>query len=381
MASQLRRGDLGFLPVIFTLVAISLLFQGTNDAFLTPRNLSNLSLQLGVLGVMTLGLVPVLLVGEIDLSTGSVLGLCASVMAVLSARFGQPAAAAIGAAVAVGAVIGLVQGLWIVVVQVPSFIVTLTGLLVWQGAQRLVLGDQSGELEIDDPFIQGVASTYMPWWLAAGIVIVIAGAAALACVLLRRKRGSLRGNLDRCASAAAYPIVAAAVVLILQRYFGVPYLLLLLAALTVALTLLIERTPFGVHVYAVGGNAEAARRAGVNVAAVRVAVFTICSALAALAEVVSTSRQFAVDSSTGGGNLVLDAIAAAVIGGTSVFGGRGRIVGGLLGAVVIASVANGLDLLGQSADLKTIVTGLILLAEVSVDTLARRRLSATVPGV
>jgi D-xylose transport system permease protein len=153
----------------------------------------------------------------------------------------------------------------------------------------------------------------------------------------------------------------------------VPYLLLLVIGLAALLTVVTERTPFGVHVFAVGGDAEAARRAGINVAALRVAMFCTCSTLAALAGIVSASRQYAVDSNTGGGNLVLDGIAAAVIGGTSLFGGRGRVVGGLLGAVVIASVANGLDLNGQSADVKTIITGLILLAAVSVDMLARRR--------
>lgn len=287
IARRLGRGDLGFLPVILALAVIGLLFQVTNDTFVTARNLSNLSLQLGALGIMTLGLVPVLLIGEIDLSTGSVSGLCASVMAVLSAYFEQPAAAAIAAAVTLGAVIGLVQGLWIVVVQAPSLIVTLTGLLVWQGAQHLMLGYQAGELKIEDPFIQGISSTYMPVWLAAAIVIVVAGAAALSFIRSRRKHGQLRANFVQWGTAAAYPVAAATVVLVLQRYFGVPYLLLLLVVLTVALTVLTERTPFGIHVYAVGGNAEAARRAGVNVAAVRIAVFAMCSTLAALAGVVS----------------------------------------------------------------------------------------------
>jgi D-xylose transport system permease protein len=374
LASRLGRGDLGFLPVLLALVVIAIVFEASNSTFLTPRNLSNLTLQLGVLGIITLGLVLVLLIGEIDLSAGSVSGLTASVMAILLADHGFSGAAGIAVAIGLGALIGIVQGLWIVVVRAPSFIVTLTGLLVWQGSQHLVLGYEIGAVEINDPLVTSVASTFMPTWLAIGLTILIATAAA--AYALRRLRHERPTSGDAWAiflRAAVYPLVAVAVVLILSRYFGVPYLLILVVGLAALLTLVTEWTPLGVHIFAVGGNAEAARRGGINVAALRVAVFCICSSLAALAGVVSASRQYAVDSNTGGGNMVLDGIAAAVIGGTSLFGGRGRVVGGLLGAVVIASVANGLDLNGQSADVKTIITGLILLAAVSVDMLARRR--------
>jgi D-xylose transport system permease protein len=380
LASGSGDGDLGIGPALVALAVIAVGFQWSNDVFLTPRNLSNLCLQLGTLGTLTIGLVPVLLIGEVDLSVGSVAGLCASVMAVLSASFGQSAALSIAAAVAVGGLIGLAQGFWIAVVQAPSFIVTLTGLLVWQGTQRLLLGDEVGALEVEDRFIRGIASTYMPASLAWGTVAMIAGIAALACVQVGSRHGPLRRRVGRCAPAMAYPLVASAVVITLQQYFGVPYLLLMLAVLAALLTVLTERTPLGVHIFAVGGNAEAARVMGINVTGLRIAVFALSSALAALGGVVSASRQFSVDSSTGGGNLVLDAIAASVIGGTSLFGGRGRVVGGLLGAVAIASVANGLDLLGQTADVKSIITGLILLASVSVDTRARFRRAASRPA-
>jgi D-xylose transport system permease protein len=372
--SRFARGDLGFLPVIVALIAIAVIFYVANPLFLVPRNLSNLSLQVGVLGVMTVGITLVLLIGEIDLSTGSLSGLCAVVMVLLSSQHGQPASIAILAAILLGAVVGLVQGLWIVVVRAPSFIVTLTGLLVWQGAQRLLIGYEIGQIEVDDPFITGIASTFMPAWLS----ILVVAAIALAALIYAGRNWS-RADADRIGAAgtvlraAVYPLVAAAIVLILSQYNGVPYLLLLLVTLAAVLTIVTERTPFGVHIFSVGGNAEAARRAGVNVAALRVVIFMTCSGFAALSGIIAASRQYAVDSNTGGGNLVLDSIAAAVIGGTSLFGGRGRIVGGLLGALVIGSVANGLDLLGQSADVKTIITGLILLAAVTVDMLARRR--------
>ena len=170
-----------------------------------------------------------------------------------------------------------------------------------------------------------------------------------------------------------FPAFALAIFAVLSNHLGVPVLLLIIAILALVLTVVTEYTPFGTHIFAVGGNAEAARRAGIDVGRIRVILFSACSALAAISGTIAVSRQYAVDSNTGGGNLVLDAIAAAVIGGTSLFGGRGRIIGGLLGAVVIGSVANGLDLLGQTANVKSIITGLILLAAVSVDMIARKR--------
>ncbi|MBZ9936763.1 sugar ABC transporter permease [Mesorhizobium sp. BR1-1-16] len=366
-ASRIAHGDLGFLPVVFGLVVIALVFYNLTPVFLTPRNASNLVLQLGPLTLLTMGMVLVLLIGEIDLSAGSVAGCAAVVLVVLLTRHGWPAIGAIPAALLFGCLAGLIQGSWVVFVRAPSFIVTLTGLLVFQGLQFLLLGEEVGALLIYDPFVKGIASTYMPHWLAwclVGLTAIIALAAALTAPV-RNARRLLRLLL--------FPLVAAAIVAVLNLYFGVPYLLLLVIAVALALTLLTEHSLFGVHLLAVGGNAEAARRAGINVSTVRIRVFALCSTLAALAGIVAASRQYSVDSATGGGNLVLDSIAAAVIGGTSLFGGRGRIVGGLLGAVVIGSVSNGLDLLGQPAHIKTIITGLILLAAVSVDMLARRR--------
>jgi D-xylose transport system permease protein len=370
-SSRLARGELGFIPVLVALVVIAIVFYWANPVFLTARNLSNLALQLGVLGVMTLGLNLVLLIGEIDLSAGSLSGMCAVVMVLLSSM-GQPAIVALRAAILLGALIGCLQGLCIVAVRAPSFIVTLTGLLVWQGVQHLLVGYQIGEVELSDPILTGIASTFLPTWLSVVLVLLI----ALGAVLYAARNWSANDRGGRPAlllRAALYPVLATAVTVVLSQYFGVPFLLVMLVALAFALTLVTEASPFGVHVFAVGGNAEAARRAGVNVAALRVVIFTLCSALAALSGAVAAARQYAADSNTGGGDLVLDAIAAAVIGGTSLFGGRGRVMGGLLGALVIGSVTNGLDLLGQSADVKTIITGFILLAAVTVDMLSRRR--------
>ena len=375
MAAQVNQGELGFIPVVLALLAVFIVFHLSSQYFLTPRNLSNLSLQVGVLGVMALGVSLVLFIGEIDLSAGSVSGVCAVVLVLLSSSYGVPGLAAIGAAIVCGAAIGWTHGKLVTLVGAPSFIVTLTGLLVWQGVQRILVGNQIGQILIEDPIVTGIAASFMPSWLSLLLVAAITAAGLVFCVkhwkaVRNAGLGDRAGLLGR---AALFPALAILAYSVLSQHHGVPVLLLILAILALVLTLVTEHTPFGVHIFAVGGNAEASRRAGINVASLRVTLFATCSAFAALSGVIAVSRQFAADGNTGGGNLVLDAIAAAVIGGTSLFGGRGRILGSLLGALVIGSVANGLDLLGQSANVKSIITGLILLAAVSVDMIARRR--------
>ena len=373
--SRLSQGELGLLPVLAALLLAFLVFHLANPYFLTPRNLSNMALQVGLLGVMALGASLVLFIGEIDLSAGSVSGVCALLLVLLSSRYGVPGPAAIAAAILCGCVIGWIHGRCITVIGAPSFIVTLTGLLVWQGAQRMLVGNQIGQVLIDDPLVLSIASTYMPTWLSLILVVLIAASAVAHCRVRWKMRpdASALDRLELVGQAAIFPLMALIVIAVLTKHLGVPVLLLVLVGLALILIVATEHTPFGTHIFAVGGNAEAARRAGIDVARVRVILFSVCSAFAAMSGIIAVSRQYAADSNTGGGNLVLDAIAAAVIGGTSLFGGRGRILGGLLGAVEIGSVASCLDLLGQSANAKSIITGLILLAAVSVDMIARRR--------
>ena len=370
-------GDLGLWPVLIGLVLIAIGFQLANDAFLTPRNLSNLVLQTGTLVVLTLGVMMVLLIGEIDLSIGAVSGVTACVMGILSALHGWPAWAAIAAGIALGALIGLAQSAWIVAFKAPSFIVTLAGMLVWQGVQLLLLADQNGQLRIEDPVITGLASNYLPravGWTLTGVV-VLAGAG---WILVRRFLSLRAGygtdplvkDLVRVLAIVAAPLV---VMFVLDSYLGVPYMLVAVLAVTVTLATVTGFTVFGRHVYAVGGNAEAARRTGVRVGSLRITVFVIASSLAAFAGLLEASRGFSVSVNSGGGNAALNAIAAAVIGGTSLFGGRGRVVGALLGALVISSVQNGLSLIGQTAATQVITTGLILLAAVTLDMSARNR--------
>jgi D-xylose transport system permease protein len=377
---RVSSGDVGAWPVVVGLVLIGILFQSQNSNYLTARNLSNLTLQIGVLGTLAIAVVMVLLLGEIDLSIAAVSGVCAGVLGVLVANHGWNGWAAIAAALAVGAAIGLIQGSWVVFVGVPSFIVTLAGLLVWQGVLFNLLGVE-GELIIGDSSVRAIASSYLTPLEGWGLAIV--GLTAYAAYLWLGYRGRQRVGLEgpslptllvRLALVVALTV---AVVALLNSYFGVPYVVVILLALTVVFTIVTTRTAFGRHIYAIGGNAEAARRAGIHVGSVRIAVFMIASTLGALGGVLEASREFAVSTGTGGGTLLLNAIAAAVIGGTSLFGGRGQIYNALLGALVIGGVQNGLDLLGQTASTEDIATGIILALAVSIDAFSRRRASAS----
>ena len=373
---RIAQGDLGPWPVLAGLALIWILFQSQNDRFLTARNLSNLILQIGVVGTLAIAVVVVLLIGEIDLSLGAVTGVTAGVLGVLLVDHGWASVFAILATLAVGAIIGLIHGLVTVYIGVPSFIVTLAGLLAWQGVQLMLLGSV-GELLVQDQSTRAIASDYLTSaqsWVIGAIFI-----AGYAWAEWRRRARRQRAGLEVEGLAQfwlrvfAVAVVAAGLIALLNAYFGVPYILVLLVGLVLLFGWLVARTIFGRHMYAIGGNSEAARRAGIRVGAITIVCFAFSSLLAAVAGILSVSRQFSVSTGTGGGTLLLDAIAAAVIGGTSLFGGRGKIYQALLGALVIGSVENGLDLLGQPTSVKNIATGVILVIAVGIDALSRRR--------
>jgi D-xylose transport system permease protein len=364
------------LTVIVGLVVVWGLFQLLNDNFLSPRNLSNLLLQIAVLGTLAIGMVLVLVIGEIDLSVGAIAGVSAATLAIAVTQWGVPAALAILIALVVGAVIGVIHGLVITSFGIPSFIVTLAGLLVWQWVQLAIVG-KDGQIPIRDEFIRAIASSYaapaVGWALAA---VFVAGFAALRMMRrVRRRRVGLAvaAPARDIVSIAIVAALAAVVTWLLNSYFGIPWVFVLVLALLLAMTVLLSATPFGRHMYAIGGNREAARRAGIPVRRVVITVFILISAIAALAGIIEASRQFSASNALGGGTLQLNAIAAAVIGGTSLFGGRGRVYHALLGALVVGSVQNGLDLLGQPAAIKNIATGLILVLAVIIDAIGRRR--------
>jgi D-xylose transport system permease protein len=373
------RIDLGPVAVLASIALIWIFFQAQDGNFLSSRNLSDLVLQLAVTCVLALGVVLVLTAGEIDLSLGSITGMCGVLLGVLLTEHGWPAWAAIIVTLALGLAAGLVQGLVTVLVGVPSFLVTLGGFLTFFGVQLALVGG-AGQISISDPSVIAIANDYVGKtlsWIAVGVIAVLLAALQVARRNAWRREG-LPAPTWRSVVAVALPAAGLVIVVgYLNQYLGVPYLLVILLALIAGLGWVTQRSVYGRHLYAVGGNAEAARRAGIKVSAIRVSVLAASGLLAALAGVVSASRLYAVDSNLGGGTLLLEAIAAAVIGGTSLFGGRGRIYQALLGAIVIESVENGLDLLGQSAATKNIATGIILVLAVCIDAVNRRRQGRT----
>jgi D-xylose transport system permease protein len=374
-----RQGELGVLPVVFGLVVIALYFQSEQPTFLSARNLSNLIVQIAATGSVAVGLVLVLLLGEIDLSVGSVSGLCSALLGVLIVNLGLPWWLAILATLATGALIGALQGTWFAFVGVPSFVVTLAGFLVWQGVQLSVLGP-TGTVNVFDPYIGKIAQSFLPgpWGWILGLGAAGVSMTALWVARVRRRDAGLAASASVALAARSILVLAVGIssVEILNRFRGIPTAGLILFGLVVFFSFVTTRTRFGRYIFAIGGNAEAARRAGVNVSGIRIAVFTLAGLMAAAGGIIFVSRLTAASTQTGGGTFLLEAIAAAVIGGTSLFGGRGSPWSALLGSLVIGSVSNGLDLMAQPPEIKYIVEGAILLAAVSVDAIARRSRAA-----
>ena len=379
---RLRAGasDLGPLPVALGLALIWSYFELQDTHFLTARNLSNLVLQISISGTIAIGLVFVLLLGEIDLSVGSVAGASAAVLGVLVVDQDWPWWAGAATMLIFGTAIGALQGAWFALLRVPSFVVTLAGLLMWLGVQLHVLGD-AGTLNVFDAHITAIASTFLPheWGWGLAILAAVSFGGGRLAEDARRRRASMTARSIPVLFAETTTIAALLLgaVAVLNSAYGVPTAGVILFALAMFFSWLARRTTFGRHVYAVGGQAEAARRAGIGVARIRISVFALAGFLAAAGGLISTARLQAASTQTGGGTLLLELIAAAVIGGTSLFGGRGSVWAAPLGALVIGSVSNGLDLVGQPADVKYIVEGAILLLAVTIDAYSRRRLSAT----
>jgi D-xylose transport system permease protein len=387
---RVRGGDLGALPAVAGIVVLGILFSVLRpDTFPTPLNITNLFVQAVPISLLAMGLVFVLLLGEIDLSAGVVSGVCAAVMAVAMARHGVPWYWAVLGAVVCGAVIGLFTGVLVSMVRIPSFVVTLALFLAWQGVTLKLIG-QGGTVPVRDPVLVGLTNSSMSvtWgWVLAVVIVVLFAALQLNRWRVQRARNlasqPLVVVLARIAVIAVITMTVTGILNVnraLNPNFtlaGIPYAVPVVIALLLLLTFLLGRTSFGRHVYAVGGNAEAARRAGINVSRIRVLVFVLSSSLAAISGIAAASRLSSVDPSSGGGNTLLYAVGAAVIGGTSLFGGRGRVRDAVLGGLVIAIIANGLGLLQVSAYLNFIITGGVLLLAASVDALARRRAAAT----
>jgi D-xylose transport system permease protein len=373
---RVRGGELGALPVAIGLIVIWTIFYLQEPRFLSAQNLTNLVLQATAVGTISIGIVLVLLLGEIDLSVGSVSGLCACVLAVLNMKQGMPAVLAIIVAILVGALIGLIQGTIFTRFGVPSFVVTLAGLIGWQGVQLAVLGDTG---TINFPFdgpVAALTNTIFPPWVGYLLVLLAVGAyvgSTLAGTRRRAAAGLVTTPItDTVLKAVGLGVLLLAAVLVFNSDRGTPLALLIFVGFVVFFDLILRRTRYGRSIFAVGGNVEAARRAGINVSMVRITVFVLCSAMAAVGGILAASRLLAAGQSSGGGETLLYAIAAAVIGGTSLFGGRGSTYSALLGILVIFSIANGMDLLGLESSIKFMITGAVLLAAVILDAVARR---------
>jgi D-xylose transport system permease protein len=377
---RLGRGELGSVRVIVAIAVIWTIFQLSNDRFLSAINLTNLSLQIAAVATISIGVVLILLLGEIDLSVGAVSGLAAGVMAVLSVKEGWSPEIAIVAALVVGALVGLLQGFFITAFGIPSFVVTLAGLLAWPGFLLLVLGE-TGTVPLPPSTITDLTGTFFDpavgWVLA--VAVVGAYVASVLFARVRRMRAGL--SVPPLVQALIAPTLIAAgtfaAVAILNEDRGVPLAVVIVIALTAVFAFITERTRFGRHIFAVGGNAEAARRAGIRINRVRMAVFVLGSALAAFGGVLAASRLLAVNQQSGGEEVLLFSIAGPVIAGTSLFGGRGFVWSALLGAIVIGSISNGMDLLGLESDIKFIITGGVLLAAVTIDAATRLRREPT----
>jgi len=375
--ARIRGGDLGSLPVVIGLVLIWGIFQALNPTFLSSANLVLLTLQCAAVGTIAIGIVIVLLIGQIDLSVGSMSGLGAAILGVGLTQLGWNLAVAIAVALAAGVAIGLLYGLLFTRFGVPSFVLTLAGLLAIVGLQSWVLGD-TGSIQIpfDSPIVQFANSWFLPPWAAYACAALGAGGLFVSELLRHRRRrrvglptSSLLGSGIR-AGVLLLLMSVGVWYLSTDRGTGVMFLFFLL--LIVIVNVLLTRTRWGRNVYAVGGSVEAARRAGIRTNRVYISVFILCSVFAVIGGLLAAAKLTTVTALSGAGDTNLNAIAAAVIGGTSLFGGRGSAWSALLGIVVIQSISNGLTLLNLDSWIRFIITGVVLLLAVIIDSLTRK---------
>ncbi|MCK6580899.1 MAG: sugar ABC transporter permease [Anaerolineae bacterium] len=389
---RIRSGEIGALPIILGLVIIGIIFQSLNQNFLTPRNLVNITIQMAGYATIAYGMVFILLLGEIDLSVGYVSAVGGVMTAILLRdSLTNPALSwmdwwnVIPIALAITTAIGFLHGTLITTFQLPSFIVTLAGLLAWNGVVLMIVGD-GGTVNIQNPVVRNLASEVLPpiWsWIVIFAFVALLTVMEFATASARRKAG-LRPKPVQI--ILAQTVIMGVVGAFLAYLFninralgptappqqGMPVIAVIMLVFLIVLTYLAERTRFGRYIYAVGGNKEAARRAGIRVERIRVLGFMVSGFMAGVGGIVLASRLKSVATDTGGGNLLLYVIAAAVIGGTSLFGGRGKVYSAILGALVVSSVENGMGLLNVSSGVKFVVTGLVLLAAVVIDAISRR---------
>ncbi|KQP71830.1 ABC transporter permease [Microbacterium sp. Leaf288] len=380
--ARVRGGDLGALPVVLGIAVIWTVFQLLNPVFLSSENLVNLTMQCAAIGTVALGVVLVLLVGEIDLSVGSVSGLAAAVLAVTFVQLQWNIVLSLIAAIAIGCLVGLLYGFLYTRFGLPSFVITLAGLLGFLGLQLWVLGE-TGSIAIpfDSWLVQFAQQMFLPAW--ASYVVAVLAVTAFAWSLVRRSRRRAAANLvsqsygEIAVRSGVLLTFLLAATWYLNLYRGIGVMFLFFLGLVVAMNFALTRTRWGRAVYAVGGSVEAARRAGIRVDRIYLSVFAMCSTLAAVGGILAAARLASANQSSGTGDVNLNAIAAAVIGGTSLFGGRGSAFSALIGIVVIQSISSGLTLLNLDSSVQFMVTGVVLVLAVIVDSLSRRTRAAT----
>jgi ABC-type xylose transport system permease subunit len=382
---RVRGGELGSLPVIVGLVVIALVFYSQNPTFLSSRTLVNITLFASPVGIIALGVVLVLLLGEIDLSVGSVSGLSAAVMAWAAIYHDAPWLLALLAGSATGLVIGIFYGMLYTKVGVPSFVITLAGLLGFLGLQLWVLGD-NGTVNIprDSGLVEFARQSFVTGPVAYLMVVAVAAVYVVARLATIRQRKAAGLSAPSATFVLVRAGVLTAVLLYLVYYLsidrGVGYLFLLFLGLVVVMDLALRRTTWGRHVFAVGGNEEAARRSGIRVNGIYLSVFALTGLFASIGGMLAAAQLTSVSQASGGTDTNLTAIAAAVIGGTSLFGGRGSAYAALLGILVLQSIQTGLNVIGVESEVRYLVTGAVLLLAVSIDSVSRRARSSSGRG-
>ncbi|WP_455358350.1 sugar ABC transporter permease [Streptomyces sp. SYSU K21746] len=374
---KLHAGDLGSIPVVIGLIVIAAIFQSLNSNFLSAKNLSDISVAMVATGMMAVGIIFVLLLGEIDLSVGSVSGVSGAIVAVLSVTHGMNEWLAVLVAIAGGAVIGAIHGFFFARIGAPAFAVTLAGLLFWLGFMLQLLGDQ-GTINLDGEGVVGQLTTYFFTDIAAAYGLAAVGVAAffLSSFFDNRRREAAgvpsRPLVDIVLRTVLLAVVAFAAAFMFNQYRGLPLALVLFLLVLVVTDFVLRRTAYGRKIFALGGSVEASRRAGINVTAIRISVFAIAGTFAAIGGLFWASKIAAANQSAGAGDLLMNVIAAAVIGGTSLFGGRGRTWNALLGVMVIVSIQYGLQLEGIATPIQYMITGGVLLATVVIDSITRK---------
>jgi len=388
--SKVKAGQVGALPALLGLFVLCIVFGTQSSVFLTPGNLANLLTQAAAVIVIAMGLVFVLLLGEIDLSAGYAAGVCGALLVIMITEMDYPWYLAFPISVLAGVLLGAIIGYLVAQLKIPSFVVTLATFLAFQGLLLLLVGE-GGTIRIEDPVILAVENKNLSVSYSWIFFLLTAGAYLFSGLLKfrRRKKAGLVDNLFKLWVIKTFVLIAigtlATWALTVERsnnpdlvsLRGIPYVVPVILVLLVGATFVLSRTSFGLHIYAVGGNAEAARRAGINVKLVRITAFMICTGFAAVAGMIFVSRANSISPTTGGSSTLLYAVGAAVIGGTSLFGGKGKVSDAILGGLVVAVIDNGMALLGYPAGIKFMVTGAVLLISATIDAVSRRGASTT----